>query len=368
MGLLDYYRQFEGMSEAEVSRELRERAARERAHALTRVETLDLSTTLSPELPHSEIVNAITYPARGWGLNRYPDRHATELRRALAGMHGVEPAQVAVGDGASQLLISAIGALLGADDELVTFWPSYPLFPLMARRARGRPVAVDGFSPDALLAAVTDRTRVLTLCNPNDPTGDHLDTEALGTLLARLPDHVTVLLDEALVDYVEVEPPGTSLRLLEAFPRLIVFRTLSKAWGLAGMRCGYALGGPGSEPLLERLVPPLGLSALTQAGALEALRRCPPAVERRRRAVLAERRRLLDALADLPVDAAPSQANFLWLSTPRMTGVELASELERRSILVQAGQALGDERHVRATVRDERAGTRLLEALRSALA
>ena len=104
---------------------------------------------------------------------------------------------------------------------------------------------------------------------------------------------MTVLLDEALSDFVDAEAPGSSLALLDDFPRLLVFRTFSKAYGLAGMRCGYAMGGPGSEPLIEQIAPPLGVSELAQAGALEALRKCGPLVARRRETVLiAQRHRL----------------------------------------------------------------------------
>lgn len=367
MGLLDYYRRFEAMTEQEVNVGLRQRYAEERAKALARIEPLDLSGTTTIELPHSEIVTAITYAARGWSLNRYPDRHATALRRALAERHDLDPAQIAVGDGAAQLLASTAGILLGPGDELVTPWPSYPLFPLMARRAGAGAVPVPGFDPEAILAAVTPQTRVLALCNPNDPTGEHLGVDVLGALLSRLPDTVTVLLDEALADYVDSEPPDASLPLLDAFPRLLIFRTFSKAWGLAGLRCGYVLGARGSETLLESLVPPLGISALAQAGALEAIERCPPTIERRRATVAAERRRIAAALRELPVDAPPSQANVLWLRAARLDGAELASRLEQQQVIVAAGGPLGAEDHIRVSVHRPLTTDRLLRALQVAV-
>ena len=367
MGLLDYYKQFEGMSDEEVNEGLRQRAAEERARALARVPTLDLSQTTWPELPHSEVVNAVTYAARR-GLHDDPDRHAEDLRRALGERHGIDPRRVVVGHGIADLLTEAARFLLGPGDELVTPWPSYPLYPLIARRAGGRAVAVAaGLDPDALLAAVTDRTRVLVLCNPNDPTGAWLPSEDIGTLLARLPEHVTVLLDEALADFVDAEPPDATLRLLDAFPRLLVLRTFSKAWGLAGLRCGYALGGPGSEPLLEAIAPPLGVGELQQAGALAALRSCGAIVAARRATVAHERRRLAAALADLPVDAPPSQANLVWLAAPGLTGADLAARLERHAVLVAPGGSLGAEDHVRAAIQSAGATDRLVRALERAL-
>ena len=147
-----------------------------------------------------------------------------------------------------------------------------------------------------MLAAVNERTRLVALCNPNDPTGELLSTGTLRALLEALPERVVVLLDEALRDFVDAEERDATLALLEDHPRLLVFRTFSKAWGLAGLRCGYAIGGPGADPLLEQLAPELGLNELAQAGALEALRSGEALVAGRAAGVAAERRRLMAEL------------------------------------------------------------------------
>ncbi len=156
----------------------------------------------------------------------------------------------------------------------------------MARRAHGRAVRVDG-RVDALLAAARQRdTRVIALASPNDPTGELLGAGELARLLDGLPEGVAVLLDESLVDFADAQPVDSSLALLERHPRLLVFRSFSKAWGLAGLRIGYAIGGPGSEELLAELEPDLGVSEVSQAGALEALRSCSELVADARRADL----------------------------------------------------------------------------------
>src|SRR5436309_3204269 len=166
MGLLDYYRQFDDSDQEEVNRELRARRARERALALAEVPTVDLSSTEWPDFPHSEIMNAAIYAARG-RVNSYPERHASRIRKLLGQRHGLEPEQIVVGNGAAELLQTAALVLLGAGDELVTPWPSYPLYPLMAQRAAARPVAVDlragRVDVDAVLAAVGEDTRVVCL-------------------------------------------------------------------------------------------------------------------------------------------------------------------------------------------------------------
>src|SRR5436305_5152880 len=184
MGLLDYYRQFDDIDEELINRELRERRAREKALALERVETIDLSSTEWPDFPNSEIMNASIYAARG-RVNGYPDRHVTRVREMLAERHGVQPEQIVVGNGAAELLqVATLVLLEGA--ELVSPWPSYPLFPLMAQRAGGRPVPVEP-SVDPVLEAVRDETRIVVICNPNDPTGTYWDSDEIGRLIGSLP-------------------------------------------------------------------------------------------------------------------------------------------------------------------------------------
>jgi histidinol-phosphate aminotransferase len=370
MGLLDYYRQFEDMTEEEVNRGLRERRAREKALALEQVPVCDLSRTEWPDFPDAEVVNASIYAARG-GVNGYPDRDATRVRRMLAARHELEPERVVLGNGATELLQTAALQLLSDGDELVTPWPSYPLYPLMAQRAGARPVAVDltgagRVDPDALLAAVTDRTRILVLCNPNDPTGTYLESPTLERLLGDAPDHVHVLVDEAYVDFVDREPRDAVLRLTDRFPRLLVFRTFSKVYGLSGLRAGYAVGAEESASLVASLAPVLGVNALTQAAIAHTLKIGDPEIDRRRRLVIDQRRRLFRALHDLPVDAPETQANFAWISAAGLTGAELAARLERKSVLVAPGGPLGDEEHARVAIRGPAATERLLHALREA--
>jgi histidinol-phosphate aminotransferase len=357
VGFRDYYRQFDDIDEAVLNLHRRERRRRERRLALERVPDLDLSGTEWPELPHSEIVNAAIARARG-RVNGYPDRHAAGVRRLLAERHGVDPERIVLGNGAAELLQAAALALLSEGDELLMPWPSYPLYPLLAAHAGARPVPVE---EGPLLEAVGEHTRALVLCNPNDPTGDYLPSGQLGALLAALPSEVHVLLDEALVHFQDVEHMDACLALVEAFPRLLVVRTFSKAYGLSGLRAGYAVSSDSS--LLAAVAPVLGVNALTQAAVEHALRTGDGEIDRRRQAVSRERARLLDALAGLPVDVSPSQANFVWLAARGISGDELAHGLRRQGVIVAPGGPLGADDHIRATVRDAAATDRLLRAL-----
>jgi histidinol-phosphate aminotransferase len=366
MGLLDYYRQFEGMSEEEVNGRLREQAAVRRSKELARMEPLDLARNTWPHLPHPYVVNAVTYVARR-GLHRYLDHDATQLGSELAHWLGVERERVVIGNGAAQLMGSAIGVLLEPGQEMIVPWPTYSLLPVMARQARAGVVPIDGFDVDRLLSAVNDRTRVVALASPNDPTGERLSSAALRRLIEGLPDGVAVLLDEALVEYSEAEPTDASLSVLEEHPRLMVFRSFSKAWGLAGLRIGYAIGGPGSEPLLERLEPELGVNDLAQAGALESLRSCGPLIAARAVEVGAQRRRLSERLRAMDLEVSDSQANFVWFGRGGLDGSEVAHRLERTGVRVAPGAALGDRERVRAAVHDAASVDRLLHSLEGAL-
>ena len=370
MGLLDYYRQYDDMGESEYNALLRERRAREKALALQEVQLLDLSGTEWPEFPSAEIVQASVYTARG-RINGYPDTHATAVRRALAERHYIKADQIVFGNGATELLQTAAYLLLSKGAELVTPWPSYSLYPLIALRAGARAVPVDvspqGVDVDALLAAIGERTRVLALCNPNDPTGTYMRSDAVGDLLSRLPEHVHVLLDEAYVQFQDVEDEDSCMRLVEAFPRLLVFRTFSKAYGLSGLRAGYVVGSPSAASLLGSLAPVRGVNALTQAAVLQTLKVGDEDIDKRRRMVIEQRGRLLEALRELPLEAAPSQANFVWLRAPGIGGNELAERLERAHVRVAVGGPLGDDDHVRAAIGNAAASERLLWALRQAV-
>jgi histidinol-phosphate aminotransferase len=169
------------------------------------------------------------------------------------------------------------------------------------------------------------------------------------------------------VEFVDAQPIDASLKLLEKYPRLFVFRSFSKAWGLAGLRVGYAIGGPGSEQLLAELEPDLGVSEVSQAGALEALRTCSDLLARHVAGICEERPRLTDGLRERGFDVADSQANFVWAAHPALQGGELAARLAQAGVLVAEGAALGEPQHVRIGIRNGASTTRLLAAIDKAL-
>jgi histidinol-phosphate/aromatic aminotransferase/cobyric acid decarboxylase-like protein len=224
------------------------------------------------------------------------------------------------------------------------------------------PVALDDDGApdlDALAAAVTPATRAIALCSPNDPTGAALDTAAVREFLARVPERVTVLLDEALAEFRD----SAGAAGLEA-PNLLVVRSFSKAHALAGLRAGYAVSG-GRD--WSGLAPAQGISAPAQAAALWAAEGGDAVVARRRDAAARARERLVAALAGTPVSVAPGSAPFVWLGVEGLPARELAARLAAVKIYVAPGAAWGDDTHVRAALRGPDAVDRLAEAVRSSL-
>jgi histidinol-phosphate aminotransferase len=232
----------------------------------------------------------------------------------------------------------------------------------MAAHAGATPVSVEDGD---IASALTSSTRVIALCNPNDPTGAYTGSGDLRALLSSLPENVHMLLDEALVHFQDAEDLDACLRLVDEFPRLLVVRTFSKIYGLSGLRAGYAVSS--DSHLLAAVAPVLGINALTQAAVEYALRSGDGEIERRRAAVARERQVLTEQLRELGADVTDSQANFLWIRVREMSGDQLANELRRQGVIVAPGGPLGEDHHVRASILGEAATNRMLRAVENLL-
>ena len=339
--LRDYYRQFEELSPEEVSRDLIERRHAERARALSEVPPLDLTSPAWHEPPHAEAVNAATYALRR-AVNAYAD--PAPLREAIAARHGVEPADVAAGHGAGELLRAAFRGLEG---EVAVAWPGWGYLPRLVDEAGGTPIAVEP-DVDALVAAGTP---AVVVCSPNDPTGELLD---VGALAGQLDESVWLIVDAALAEFAPPQPEIVGLR-----DRMIVVRSFSKAHAMAGFRAGYAVGRDAG-----RLAPVAGVSAPAQAAMLWALADGDAVVARRRAAAARERERLAAALAGTPFSFLAGHGPLVWLSSTEHDGAAIGAGLAAQRVYVTPGSAWGDDGHVRAALRDGAATDRLSAALR----
>src|SRR3954463_3181913 len=227
-----------------------------------------LASNESPQPPHPQVIEAIAAAAAA--ANRYPDPDATLLRRRLAERYETEPGRVAVGNGSCEILLAAAEALCEPGAEIVYAWPAFSMYPYLSALTGAREVRVplaegDVHDLDAMATEVTAATQLLIVCNPNNPTATHIPAAEIGAFCERIPSHVTVILDEAYVEFQTNDDPDASLDLLEDFPNLVVLRTFSKCYGLAGLRVGYAIGSANFRAAGDALRQPFSVNALPPA-------------------------------------------------------------------------------------------------------
>ncbi|MFF7972453.1 histidinol-phosphate transaminase [Streptomyces sp. NPDC007905] len=251
--------------------------------------------------------------------HRYPQFYPDDLTERIAVWCRVAPDHVAVGSGSVGVALQLLQAVMEPGDTMVYAWRSFDAYPLLADMVGARPVPVP-LSPDghqdlgALLAAFDHRTRVVVLCNPHNPTGTLVTTDRLAAFLRQVPRDVTVLLDEAYVEFAGGSVPDP-LALLDAHPNLLVLRTFSKAYGLAALRVGYGLGAPGLIGRIRRRQLPFGINTVA-AAAVKASLRAGSELRRRVETVIAERERLRRELGALGWHIGPGHANSVWLAAP----------------------------------------------------
>jgi histidinol-phosphate aminotransferase len=308
--------------------------------------------------------------------NRYPDPSNVGLRTALAARFDFPPERIAIGSGSCDLLLSAAEALLEPGAELVYAWPSFSVYPQMAAAtgARAIAVALDGehrHDLDAMRAEVTAATRLVLICNPNNPTSTALPLADIAAFVADVPRNVCVLVDEAYCEFSVLEDPDASLDLARRHPNVVLLRTFSKVYGLAGLRCGYALCGEDAfRVAVEQVRQPFFCNALAQAAAAEALRHQDEVVRRIEQTV-ANRLELEEELRGMGLTVADSQANFLWHSLGDDgdgDGAEreqaVLDGLAARKVLIRSGRALGRAGWARTTIGTSAENRRFLTALR----
>lgn len=322
-------------------------------------DAIKLASNENPYAPvptvQAAIVDAIS------GVNRYADHRASGVRDALANWLNVTPDQVTVGCGSVGLLQQLALAYLDPGDEVVYPWISFEAYPIAVKTMGGVPVTVPlvdhEFDLDAVAAAVTDRTKIVMLATPNNPTGTAVSTEAIAEMLAKIPDDVLVLVDEAYREFADPAFGDPVQDLVGRFDNVVVSRTFSKAYGLAGLRCGYAVGHPEVITNLDKVLVAFAVNAAAQAGAiaaLESLDEIQPKID----LLLAERTRIVDALTAAGWSLPDAQANFVFLATGERTD-ELYLHLEKRGIVTRPFTGVG----IRVTVGSPDQNDRFLSAL-----
>jgi len=330
-----------------------------------------LASNESPYPPPAEVIAAASEALRG--ANRYPDPTNARLRGALADRYGVAPERIAIGNGSCDILLAAGEALLEPGAELVYAWPSFSVYPQLeaATGARAIRVALDAedrHDLEAMAAQVTVATRLVIVCNPNNPTSTALPLAQIAAFVERIASQVCVLIDEAYCEFSLLDDPDASIDLLARHANLVLLRTFSKIYGLCGLRVGYALCGSRELPdAVNQVRQPFFCNVAAQAAAVEALRH-QDEVARRVERVAVARVRMEDGLRELGIEPAASQANFCWFPLPDgRDDAPVVDALARQGIFVRAGTALGRTGALRVTYGTPSEIDRFLEALGAAL-
>lgn len=270
-------------------------------------------------------------------INRYPDNGHVALREQLAAHLGFGSERIAVGCGSVSLCQQLIQITSTVGDEVMFGWRSFEVYPLQVRVAGATSIQVPlrdhAYDLEAMLAAISDRTRLIFLCNPNNPTSTVVDPSELSRFVAAVPPDILVVIDEAYVEYIRDGLVPDSLGLARKHDNVVVLRTFSKAYGLAGLRVGYAVGHPEVITALGKVYVPFTASSIAQAAAIASLKAVDELLARTD-AVVAERRRVSDELAALGYVFPPSQANFVWLPLAERTA-DFAAHAAEMGVLVR---------------------------------
>jgi len=322
-----------------------------------------LASNENPRGPSPKALAVLSEAAKT--LHRYPDGGAYRLRTALAERWKVSPAQVVLGNGSDEIIGMLVRAFLPPGDEAIMADQTFVIYHMEVTASHGRPVVVPlrGFRHDlsAMANAVTPRTRLLFLCNPNNPTGTMVTAVEVETLMARIPEHVIVVFDEAYYEYVQAPDFPDSLGFVKRNRNAIVLRTFSKIYGLAGLRIGYGITTAEIAGYLNRVRPPFNANALAQRAALAALDDEEHVTRSRQmnRSEMAVVRAGLETLGFRPV---PSEANFLYFDCGR-DGCAVFQALLREGVIVRHIEG----RMLRVTIGLPEENIRLLEALKKVL-
>ncbi len=306
-------------------------------------------------------------------LNRYPDPSNSILRERLSDRYEVPASRIAIGNGSCDILLAAGEALLEPGAEIVHAWPSFSVYPHLSAASGARAIMVGLDSAqrhdlEAMLREITVATRLLIVCNPNNPTSTAVPAKEIAAFLAEVPPHVCVILDEAYCEFNLLGDPDASIEWLDHHPNLVLLRTFSKVYGLCGLRVGFALCGSEEVPrAVDQVRQPFFCNALAQAAAVEALAHQDAVIERVT-ATVAERTSVAEGLRALGLRAADSQANFCWIDLGEHDESALMRGLEDRGVLVRGGSALGSETPaLRVTYGTPEENARFLQALAEVL-
>lgn len=290
---------------------------------LPNVPPYKLSSNENPYGPVEPVREVIRGFADGGQVLRYPETTYAKLRATIAKTFGINADDITVGAGSLGALTQLIYTYAGANedgsaDEVIIPWRSFEAYPIVIRTAGAKdvqvPVKADGsIDLDGMREAITDKTRVILLCTPNNPTGPVLHTQEVDDFIASVPPHIMVVIDEAYIEFVRDDNAVNGLEMLEKYPNVVVLRTFSKAHGLANLRVGYSVSRPEITKYLRVIATPFATSTLAEEAAIASLEHLDD-VHLRVENVVKERERVITKLREIGYDVPESHANFVWMA------------------------------------------------------
>ena len=305
-------------------------------------------------------------------VSRYPDGHGFALKNALTEKYGVPESWITLGNGSSDILDLAVRAFVQTGQSIIYAQYSFVIYEILTKAIGARAIVVPareyGHDLDAMLAAIAPDTRLIFITNPNNPTGTFLSAPVLENFLSRVPTHVLILLDEAYTEYLPDELEYDSIGWIQRYPNLIISRTFSKAYGLAGLRIGFGIAQPSVIELLNRIRPPFNVNVVAQAAAVAALKD-PVFLQKSRELNLQGYRQLTDAFTTLNLEYVPSFGNFVLvkIAEDAATANRINLALLKQGIIVRAVGSYGLPNWLRITIGLPDENRALIAALKNAL-
>ena len=305
----------------------------------------------------------------------YPDGNGFDLKSKLAARHGVSVDQITLGNGSSDVLEFAIRCFVTPEDEVLFSEHAFALYPLLTQAVGATAIAAPaknwGYDLDALRQRITDKTRVIFIANPNNPTGTWLRSGELESFIAEVPGQVLVVVDEAYFDYAHFPDTGADdypdcMTWISKYPNLMVARTFSKSHGLAGLRVGYAVSDPQVAELMNRVRPPFNVNSMALAAAAASLddeEHLQVSLDMNTTGL----RQLEAAFAEMGLEYIPSVANFISVDVGR-PGADVFEALLHEAVIVRPVANYGMPNHIRVTVGRLEENRRFIESLKSVLA
>jgi histidinol-phosphate aminotransferase len=330
---------------------------------------IKLASNENPLGPGAKAKQAILIASE---LSRYPDGNAHNLKKALAKRHSVNTDQITIGNGSNEILELITRAITGPQHEVIFSEHAFAVYPLVTQAVGARAVVVPaknwGHDLSAMQAVINENSRLMFVANPNNPTGTWLDTQTLRTLLESCPAHLLVVVDEAYFEYVGADDYPDCIQWLSEFPNLLVTRTFSKAFGLAGLRIGYGISHRDIADLMNRVRQPFNVNSLAlsaAAAALEDIDHLQQSISMNQ----AGMKQLTTAFDDMNLQYIPSVGNFICvdMESTAHTGMEIYNKLLHQGVIVRPVDNYGLPNHLRITIGLEEENEKFIQALESVL-